>query len=357
MSCNCNDNINQSEVPSGPAGPTGPTGPTGPPPTISGTSTTSNSVGTGSKSFSTQSGIAWSVGQRVRAHDGGTRIIEGEITSYSGTTLTIDADYGEGSGSATSWTISIAGAVGATGSAGSAGATGPQGVNAYGLTIAPATVAALNQYQITFNPSSNGGSWMATGQMIYIQSSGYYTVTTILSPGAIYIVTDPLYPANTPSYMLSNSNLRVSPAGVRGETGATGSTGATGATGATGPAGPVTTRSEVYVAPTAIPSQTDITVIPTLTAAGNLVYEGWLYIESDDTLNITVTPRIAGSSVTQSVVNDTLSPLIAVKSYRVIPISDLVPSIAGQPFVIRINLSDYTQNTTVAVRITYNYQP
>lgn len=84
---------------------------------LSGTSTTSLSIATGSKTFVTQSGKTWSVGQRLRAvSDDATKLMEGEVTAYSGTSLTLAVDYIEGSGTHSDWNISLAGARGASGS-------------------------------------------------------------------------------------------------------------------------------------------------------------------------------------------------------------------------------------------------
>jgi len=81
---------------------------------LAGTSATSLAIETGTKVFTTQPGKQWSLGQRLRAaSDDGTRIMEGEITGYTGTTLTIDVDYVVGSGSHADWNINIAGHPGA----------------------------------------------------------------------------------------------------------------------------------------------------------------------------------------------------------------------------------------------------
>ena len=124
----------------GTTGPTGPTGPTG----VNGatgasyyaTSTTSNTVGTGSKTFTTQSGLAYAVGSQIRAiYTSNTSVwLEGQITSYSSTTLTINVTLTAGSGTFASWYFSIAGIQGATGPQGPTGpngvtgASGPQGL-------------------------------------------------------------------------------------------------------------------------------------------------------------------------------------------------------------------------------------
>lgn len=80
-----------------------------------GTSSTSLAIGTGSKVFTTQAGLAYN-GARVRAASAAnpTNYMEGIVT-YSGTTLTMVADAIGGSGTKTDWVFSIAGAPGATG--------------------------------------------------------------------------------------------------------------------------------------------------------------------------------------------------------------------------------------------------
>lgn len=88
---------------------------------LSGTSTTSLTIGTGAKVFVTQAGKQWVDGQRLRAaSDDGTKIMEGEVSPYSGTSLTLLVDYIEGEGDHDDWSLSIAGARGAQG-AGSSG--------------------------------------------------------------------------------------------------------------------------------------------------------------------------------------------------------------------------------------------
>lgn len=87
---------------------------------LSGTSTTSLSIGTGSKTFTTQASKQWALGQRLRsASDDGVKIMDGEVTAYSGTSLTLDVDYTESSGTHADWNISIVGELGPVGPAGS----------------------------------------------------------------------------------------------------------------------------------------------------------------------------------------------------------------------------------------------
>ena len=71
------------------------------------TSSTSVTIGTGSTSFTTQSGLSYGVGMRARATViGGGGWVEGAVTSYSGTTLVIDVDATMGTGSYSDWQLS-----------------------------------------------------------------------------------------------------------------------------------------------------------------------------------------------------------------------------------------------------------
>lgn len=110
-------------------GATGATGTTGAAGTngagYGGTSTTSLAIGTGSKAFTTQAGLAYTNGARVRATAtaGATGWLEG-VATYSGTTLTITSDKTNGSGTGTAWNFNVAGEPGTVGVATIAGNTG-----------------------------------------------------------------------------------------------------------------------------------------------------------------------------------------------------------------------------------------
>lgn len=73
------------------------------------TSTTSLTVGTGIKTFTVtvdSSGSSWKTGQLVRAYGStASNFIEGNITSYSGTSLTISGEVIGGTGTLASWTL------------------------------------------------------------------------------------------------------------------------------------------------------------------------------------------------------------------------------------------------------------
>jgi hypothetical protein len=87
------------------------------------TSTTSlATAGSGSKVFTTQAGLAYTAGARIRATSTGTsEWMEGVVTSYSSTTLTVTMDLNSGTGTHADWDINIAGQRGATGATGGAG--------------------------------------------------------------------------------------------------------------------------------------------------------------------------------------------------------------------------------------------
>ncbi len=85
-----------------------------------GTSTTSLTIGTGSKAFTTQAGLAYIAGSRVRAISDANSAnwMEGDVASYSSTTLTLTVDVVGGSGTLADWSFTIAGEKGADGADG-----------------------------------------------------------------------------------------------------------------------------------------------------------------------------------------------------------------------------------------------
>jgi hypothetical protein len=111
----------------GPQGNPGVTGATGP--GYQATSATSLTIGTGAKVFTTQAGLAYTVGARARAASNATPTnwMEGLVTAYSGTSLTVNVDLTNGSGSAADWNINLSGQQGTTGPQGATGSQGPQG--------------------------------------------------------------------------------------------------------------------------------------------------------------------------------------------------------------------------------------
>lgn len=90
------------------------------------TSTTSLAIATGSKTFTTQAGLAYVVGSRVRAADSTNpaNYMEGVCTAYATTSLTLAVDKIGGSGTVATWTLSLAGDVGSPGTNGTNGTNG-----------------------------------------------------------------------------------------------------------------------------------------------------------------------------------------------------------------------------------------
>lgn len=75
-------------------------------PNYGGTSVTSLLIGTGAKSFVTQSGKSWVAGQIVVASNG-ANYMKGTVTSYASTTLVVNVTRIVGSGTFASWTIGL----------------------------------------------------------------------------------------------------------------------------------------------------------------------------------------------------------------------------------------------------------
>lgn len=87
-------------------------------------STSSLSISSGSKTFTVAAGLPFGAGQYIIATSDAnptTHSMNGQVTAYSGTSLTITVDAFLGSGSRADWTIRNSGPRGATGATGSSG--------------------------------------------------------------------------------------------------------------------------------------------------------------------------------------------------------------------------------------------
>jgi len=103
----------------GPQGPAGPAGPPGVSPLASRSSTSPVTIGLGSKTFGFPSATAiWVVGSRVRAWNSATNWMEGTVTTATATSVVFACDIFSGTGSFSSWTISLTGQPGTAGVAG-----------------------------------------------------------------------------------------------------------------------------------------------------------------------------------------------------------------------------------------------
>lgn len=92
---------------------------------LQGTSTSSVTIGTGSKSFTTQSGKDFAAGRHLLITSDAnptTNYMSGRVTSYSGTSLTVNVEVTGGAGTLADWTIRVDGERGAQGPQGDPGA-------------------------------------------------------------------------------------------------------------------------------------------------------------------------------------------------------------------------------------------
>lgn len=222
----------------GPTGALGATGATGP--GYLATSTSSVAIGTGTKTFTTQANLAYVAGQYIRAIYAldFSAWVEGQVTSYSGTTLVMNAVIASGSGTYAIWNIGAAGERGATGAAGATGAngvtgaTGPTGVGATGATgVIGATGATGPAGAGVTGPTGATGVAGATGPT----GAGATGATGVAGATGATGVAGTTGPTGATGVLGATGATGI--AGSTGPTGATGVAGATGATGALGPTG------------------------------------------------------------------------------------------------------------------------
>jgi hypothetical protein len=214
----------------GPTGATGSTGATGA--GFTGvTSTSSVAIGTGSKTFAVSSTGAFVLGDRVRVINTATNWVEGTITALtSNTSITVNVDQTSGTGTLSSWTVSIAGLPGTVGQT----VTGPTGLGYSGVTSTSSV--AISTGSKAFTVTSTGAYAVGTR----VRAAHTSTPTNYVEGVITALVADTSITVNADAIGGSGTQTAwtFSVAGQPGPTGATGSTGSTGATGATGPTGP-----------------------------------------------------------------------------------------------------------------------
>lgn len=140
-----------------------------------GTSVSSVVIGSGSKSFTTQAGLGWSVGQWLIALADSTHYVVGQVASYSGTSLVLTVAGSDifGAGTYSSWTINVSGRRGLAGSGGGTGAVGAGydghsttslsiGTGSKVLTLdgASATYAYATGQRLRFISTASPSNWM-----------------------------------------------------------------------------------------------------------------------------------------------------------------------------------------------------
>jgi hypothetical protein len=140
-----------------------------------------------SLTFITQAGLAYLPGDRVRVswQTTPTDYVEGQVTSYSGTTLTIAADHiGGVAGTWAAWNIGIAGDPGSGGGSGVTAAPGANyfpvstgsGVGAYAWQ--PVNTIPATGFGLLAENSSGGGMAFATGATLMAELCGTATVSS-----------------------------------------------------------------------------------------------------------------------------------------------------------------------------------
>ena len=125
------------------------------------TSTTTRTIGTGSRVFTLNKIDALGVGDRVRVSSSATPVnfVEGIITAISSLDITVDVDYTGGTGSLSSWNIGITGSRGDQGPAGSIESLSANAPVTYtsgtiGFDWASTTLSDLGD--VTFGTKNNG---------------------------------------------------------------------------------------------------------------------------------------------------------------------------------------------------------
>jgi hypothetical protein len=148
-------------------------------------SATSTTIGTGSKTFTVNTDAADSafiVGNRVRVIYNSTNYMDGVITAYSGTSMTVLVDGTAGSGTYTAWTVSLTGSVG--------GVTSFSG-NSTGLTPSTPTSGAI-VLAGTLN-AANGGTGQTSytdGQLLIGNTTGNTLTKATLTAGTNVSITN-----------------------------------------------------------------------------------------------------------------------------------------------------------------------
>lgn len=146
-------------------------------PTYGDTSSTSLTIGTGTKVFTTSTGKAWVAGQTVVASNG-ANFMKGLVTSYSGSTLTVNVATVNGSGTFASWAIGLScNEAAARLATGAAALTVPYAFEAYRSTNQ--TSGAVTLFDTIVNQSGSGYS--APTGLFTAPVTGWYSFAASLN--------------------------------------------------------------------------------------------------------------------------------------------------------------------------------
>lgn len=147
---------------------------------LSGTSTSSVLIGTGSKAFTTQASKFFNVGNwlLIVSDADEANYMHGQVTAYSGTSLTVNVTDTGGSGTFTDWNITVSGT---RGSIGATGATGT--VN--DLTGVPTAAPAVGDFAIFQDINDSNLTKKATlADILALSASGLVPIKTVTFSGA-----------------------------------------------------------------------------------------------------------------------------------------------------------------------------
>jgi len=208
-----------------------------PGPGYTATSATALTVGMGNVTLTTQAGLAYTAGARVRIGQAAQNIwMEGIVQSYNATSgaMGVGVDLVTGSGTFNAWNLNLAGTIGPAGPQGATGGTGPTGATGPpGPTGATGPAGPAGPPGITWRGAWSSTTSYAANDAVTYGGSSY--------GASVAIPANTTPPVSDARWALLASAGGTGPTGPQGPTGATGAQGPQGnpgATGATGPAGP-----------------------------------------------------------------------------------------------------------------------
>lgn len=167
---------------------------------LTSTSTTSLTIGTGAKVFTTQINKGYAAGQFFSAISAANsaNYMHGTVTSYVGTTLTVNVTDIGGSGTLSDWNLSVSG---------SQGSIGPAGPGSVGVVPIGGLIANKN---VGTSFTDAGAVWLRTG--VIATSATYPSApTTTINDGATWLtktgvsISSPAYAANGTGTVLAVS--------------------------------------------------------------------------------------------------------------------------------------------------------
>ena len=238
--------------PAGPQGPTGPVGPQGPvgntgpqgpdgadgPPGADGnkfrtTSTTSLALTINTKTFTVETGLAYSPAQTVVIANNSTRFMSGTVSDYDSVTgqMVVAVDSVTGTGTFSNWTVNLQGIQGPTGPTGTTGATGPIGATGPAGPTGPQGPAGATGATGPAGAQGPAGATGATGANGADGSKWWFVATApptnTLLPNAD--IGDFVLAGDTgQTYEKTAASTYTSLASIKGPAGAAGSVGPTG---------------------------------------------------------------------------------------------------------------------------------